>query len=96
MKNTQTCPKCQSRKLWLIEEVRNAESGNAIVAMSVTSVAGTWTPIKAGTFEAWVCVQCGYTEWYAKNANEKLWELSNNPQAGVHFIDTSGSQGGFR
>jgi predicted nucleic-acid-binding Zn-ribbon protein len=103
MKNTNTCPKCQSRQLWLIDQVNQPDVTRAGpgVPMRVTT-AGIDTPLggyyelEAGRFEAWVCVLCGFTEWYAKEANEVLAKLARYPGGGVRLIDTSGQRGPFR
>lgn len=49
-----------------------------------------------GTFEMRVCAQCGFTELYAKNANEKLTELSRYPGSGVSLLDAGTPRGPFR
>jgi predicted nucleic-acid-binding Zn-ribbon protein len=99
MKSTQSCPKCQSRQLWLIEEMRQPvpESTNHAVSLAVTTMRTSGAPrVDAGTFEAWVCAHCGFTEWYARGANEGLAKLALRPGSGVRWIDTSGPHTTFR
>ncbi|MEV0570184.1 hypothetical protein [Dactylosporangium sp. NPDC050588] len=43
--------------------------------------------IEAGRFEVWICVACGYTEWYALQVNEMLAWLSRNTSSGVRYYD---------
>lgn len=52
--------------------------------------------IEAGFFEAWVCAGCGFTEWYAIQANDQLAAIAAIPYSGVRLIDTSGQRGPFR
>lgn len=104
MRNSRTCPKCQSRKLWVVErsEQPDKRSMNGTHPLTVTAA---WVPngksgffemgserMVAGTFEVWVCTQCGFTEWYAKDANQVLAYLSNHPDAKVHYIDGDASK----
>ena len=99
MKASLACPKCQSRQLWQIAEVRfpDYESSNATHPMCVTAVNPTaYDRELAGTFESWVCANCGFTEWYAFRANDVLARLAAIPNSGVRFIDTTPRQGPFR
>jgi predicted nucleic-acid-binding Zn-ribbon protein len=94
MKSSLICPKCRSRRLWQIEEVRQLQPGNIeAMVMSVTAVDGN---VEAGRFEAWVCAECGFTEWYAKEANAELARLAAFPYSGVRLIDTTAQCGPFR
>lgn len=80
MKATETCPKCQCRRLFVIEKVAQAadDSINGVIPMSVTTLRVPSRDLglqednsyraEIGHFEAWVCSKCGYTEWYAKGA----------------------------
>ena len=53
--------------------------------------------VEAGRFELRVCAKCGYTEWYAKNANEMLAVLAQVAGLGVRLIDAENlQQGPFR
>jgi predicted nucleic-acid-binding Zn-ribbon protein len=110
MKITHACPKCQSQRLWVIEEVRHAipSTGHGSLPMPVTTGVipdrrGFWDLsmtgaqyVEAGTFEAWVCYQCGFTEWYAKDVNEKLTKLAQEPGAAVRLVDATSPRGPFR
>jgi hypothetical protein len=51
--------------------------------------------IAAGSFEAWVCTACGYTEWYALRANQQLATMAQDPSSGVRLWDAS-AQGVYR
>jgi predicted nucleic-acid-binding Zn-ribbon protein len=103
------CPKCQSRKLWNIDEVwqPQEETANGVRLMRVAAMAHPkreqregwyWgnRRIDAGRFEAWVCAECGFTELYAKGANAALAEMASIPGSGVRLIDTTPERGPFR
>jgi predicted nucleic-acid-binding Zn-ribbon protein len=74
-------------------------AGNEAMCVHVlayTTVTGSQHKIQAGRFEAWVCADCGFTEWYAKNANEALAQMAAIPNCGVRLIDTTPQRGPFR
>lgn len=96
MRTTLTCPKCSCRKLFKVDKmVHNGEyAGGDALSVTYANVpprpgtkyTGDWA--NAGTFEAWVCSGCGFTELYARDANDALALLSQNPaESGVHLID---------
>jgi hypothetical protein len=99
MRNTHTCPKCSSRKLFVIGCVQQPHHGfesgsNTLVVHSRNIPTGrktlgipTTERVAAGYFEAWVCSICGFTEWYARQANEDLARMAQHPESGVLFID---------
>lgn len=104
MKLSQACPKCQSRRLWVVEgmNVLDPESSNTVVPFRVVTKGVPSEPkipdrrISGGTFDTWICAACGFTEWYAKNAAAELSELAQVPGSGVRFIDTTPQRGPFR
>jgi hypothetical protein len=53
-------------------------------------------PFYVGHFEVWICAQCGFTEWYAMNANQGFARLAAVPNSGVHWIDTTPQRGPCR
>lgn len=95
MKYTHECPKCHSRQLWQIDEVRQPQFDccNLVFPMVVTAVEGRY---EAGKLELWVCARCGFSEWYAKEANDMLRALAGMPGSGVRWIDTTPQRGPFR
>ena len=40
-----------------------------------------------GTFEVWICTQCGLTDWYAVDVNPTLDFLSRTYGSGVQLVD---------
>lgn len=108
MRNTNTCPKCESTAIWAIEQVNqpSSRSSQSVKKMVVTS--GMVPPAKegffeiaecveAGNFELRVCARCGYTEWYAADANRMLAKLAKAPGMGVRLIELDDThRGPFR
>ncbi len=77
MKATQTCPKCAGQKFAVSDEFRQPPYGTSDVTMplpAITIALGWPSPgqsshdgrVAYGTFEAWICLGCGYTELYAQ------------------------------
>lgn len=99
MKTTETCPKCQCRRLFVIERVAHAahDCVNGIVPMSVTTLPVPASALglggdnhyraEIGHFEAWVCSKCGFTEWYTKVAVQALERHVAQKGAGVRLVD---------
>jgi predicted nucleic-acid-binding Zn-ribbon protein len=66
MRLTQTCPKCSCKRLAVVSQLRlpdPASSNSVLVLPAVTIEGGT----ELGSFETWICLDCGYTELYARN-----------------------------
>jgi len=96
MKNSLACPKCQSRKLWRIENVRHesdiSKGRELPVAMTLYyGVLGT-TGQAHGKYDAYVCSQCGYTEFWAHSFDK----LVPDPESGIHLIDTTTHQSAYQ
>ena len=110
MKHTETCPKCKSTKLFVVDEVQRRhtapEATDALMPMTVTAAQiGFRAPslfgereeqrfVEAGRYEAWVCAGCGYTEWYATRL-EELAVLAGAAN-GVRVIDRTTEGGPYR
>ena len=98
MKTTETCPKCECRRLFVIEQVTQAvHDARNVVPMNVTTLAmasayagvadDNQTRAGIGSFEAWVCSKCGYTEWYTKGAVPALEHHVAQRGRGVRLVD---------
>ncbi|WP_437926972.1 hypothetical protein WMF37_49415 [Sorangium sp. So ce291] len=98
MKNSRQCPKCQSRKLWVVEKVEQplCDSGGTkplcvtsgdVLTGNTDDEGPAIAPVHAGFFEAWICALCGFTEWYARDANQALARLASHVRPRVHYID---------
>jgi predicted nucleic-acid-binding Zn-ribbon protein len=104
MKLTQQCPKCSSRRLWVIDQVAQSydvrrtddESGMHVHVAGLHTPTGGYYELKAGHLEAWVCANCGFAEWCAANANDVLAKMATQPQTGVRLLDTTAHRGPFR
>jgi len=90
MKASQSCPKCRSRKLFVVKEVGNEHAEYSKVVPLPVAVAllptgggllgGSEKVVQAGHFEAWVCAKCGLTELYAMKLSA-IEKLANNSSA---------------
>ncbi len=98
MKNSRQCPKCQSRKLWVVQKVEQPRgeswgttplhvTSQYILTGSTDIVSAATELVNAGFFETWICALCGFTEWYARDANQTLAQLASQPGSKVHYID---------
>jgi predicted nucleic-acid-binding Zn-ribbon protein len=96
MRTTETCPKCRSRKIYVVDQVGLVGEAGEMRALPVArgpvivEDAGVFGGpaeriVAAGTFEAWVCGKCGFTEWYAKKI-KRLIDLAAH-SAAVRVID---------
>src|SRR5262245_11168854 len=107
MKFSGKCSKCGSVRLWVIETVGvgNGSPNRRDLPVTVAYIPPGDVPfwslrfsdvskyVEVGTFEAWVCANCGFTEWYAKDVNDTLAELAKHPETGIRLVDASNSQG---
>jgi hypothetical protein len=100
MKNSMQCPKCASRRLWIVQQFGAKDPGEPPGRCFPLRVAGrktvptrtatTWrddgsTYYDAGFVDAYICAACGYTELWSHG----LEDLVHNPVAGVHLVDAS-------
>jgi predicted nucleic-acid-binding Zn-ribbon protein len=76
MRTTATCPKCSGTKI-VVDELRqiapgvNARPVPALAWETNSGPLGAPEVKQVGSFEAWICAACGYTEFYAKY----LWDI---------------------
>jgi len=94
LRREKVCPQCESRKLWFISRVvvpvhDMHHMRQTPVPLAVTAEAGFASIRHQGEFEAFICAGCGWTEWYATGIDK----LTENPEAGVHFIDNEPKAG---
>jgi predicted nucleic-acid-binding Zn-ribbon protein len=99
MRTTSKCPKCDCRKLLVIDKVRQPSHhySNDILEVHLTCLPCPSAKLgleghndkraAVGTFEAWVCTSCGYTEWYAKQFQQALWQYLQEHQTDVRLVD---------
>jgi predicted nucleic-acid-binding Zn-ribbon protein len=91
MKKTLQCPKCEGREIWRIEQMLERGHGSRPEPFAVMLEPAFWTgSVPHGTFEAFICKACGYTEWYAKN----IEFLREDPANGVHLIVNDSEKAG--
>ena len=54
MRKTLQCPKCEGRKLWRVETMRERGHLNQLHPLSAVLVQGTWREKAAGWFETFI------------------------------------------
>jgi DNA-directed RNA polymerase subunit RPC12/RpoP len=62
MKESRQCPRCSSRKVGYLEEVKDS----GVHRMVVGTAAGGLFVKNIGKLEAYVCTECGYYQTYVK------------------------------
>ena len=101
MRRNQQCPKCNGRRLWVVERFRiPAETAEGAVLPVVPHqserAAGLFSLGAAsprGHFDLWICEGCGYSELWASG----LSGLRHDPARGVRLVDDNADpQGPFR
>jgi predicted nucleic-acid-binding Zn-ribbon protein len=107
MRATQTCPKCTGRKFAISEEFRQPDHDTPNLTTpfpAITIVAhrpaeertGHSARKTVGTFETWICVGCGYTEFYAKGLGD-LEALAKQHPDRLRILDAGAiKQGPYR
>jgi len=107
VKLNNTCPKCESTRCWVMKQLGHQQPGSTNDAAPLP-VAAFMVPadkkgyfsfstfVKVGTFEVWVCAQCGFTEWYAVDVNEKFDELAQRGDMDIRLVERDNSRGPFR
>ncbi|MBX3230148.1 MAG: hypothetical protein KIT84_25055 [Labilithrix sp.] len=99
MKKLHHCPKCSSRKIWVIERYRipggETITGNplAVVPHQPDPTASRFSFAKAnpvGSFDLYLCDGCGYSELWA----EDFRGLAVDPARGIRLLDTSDAKAG--
>jgi predicted nucleic-acid-binding Zn-ribbon protein len=98
MRSTQTCPKCAGKKFAVNSEFRfpDHQSSNGTDALPAITLANGSTRRTLGRFETWICVGCGYTEFYAYGA-EDLEALARVHPEHLRIVDAEPrGQGPYR
>ncbi len=92
MKDSLKCPKCDHRKLWLIEKfkTRGPYEEHCVLPVVATSYSVWSGNSYEGYFDIFVCAQCGYTESYARD----IENLKRDPKRGIFLVDGSLPDGG--
>jgi len=104
MKEHEKCPKCGARKIYVVSEVSLLSDGHEVVALPV-ALASRWMEgvltggstkiLKGGHFQAWVCANCGFTEWYAQKLHQldRLAEVTSAVRI-IDHTDNAPPEGG--
>jgi len=103
MRSTQTCPKCAGKKFALTDEFRQPagrESSDMTVPFPAIAieVKPGWVPklVTSGRFQAWICIGCGYTEFYASGI-EGIEQIAKEHPGRLRIVDAGPpKQGPYR
>lgn len=98
MKQSQVCPKCAGRRIWLLESFRiPAESGEATALPVVPhqpAERGSFFAFARlaplGKFDVYLCASCGYSEFYARTFEGLREDVAH----GVRLLDASPAPAG--
>ena len=91
MRASQVCPKCQGRKLYVIDPIRMPDDDGRISTVAFCGGVLDGSMVQVGSVEAWLCATCNYVEYYAKNATKMLDALAGQPKpSNVRYLDGSG------
>ena len=87
LKRDLCCPHCEGREVWHIDEMH--ERGEAAAFEKPIQPFNVVLQEKffklyngIGTFETYICKQCGFTEWYARG----LDGLRPDPDDGIQLL----------
>ncbi len=100
MKRSQQCPKCDGKRLWVVEKFRIPSETAAGTELPLVTYQRPGTGLfvisrsePKGRIDLWLCDGCGYTELWAAG----LEGLRPDPDAGVRLSDaTVEAAGPFR
>jgi predicted nucleic-acid-binding Zn-ribbon protein len=106
MKSTETCPKCSKRKFLVTATWKQPEWHSCNVTQPVVAVTLEYEPPKTtfgsgsrptlGCFETWICLECGYTEFYARGL-AGVEDLAKQHPEQLSIVDaTPPEQGPYR
>ncbi len=106
MKTTHKCPKCEHRRIWVVDPIALRVSAEEVTQLALASAVVTDTTsggpatralfgdvertVTGGRLEAFVCASCGYTEWYAGQL-DALETIAKQSDA-VRLIDRGSTQ----
>jgi predicted nucleic-acid-binding Zn-ribbon protein len=99
MKHSASCPKCQSRRQWVIERFRTPSeraTGDELRVVNdqpLRDASFFRAARPMGCFDMYICADCGFSELWARDFED----LVANPAEGVVLRDNSDPrQGPFR
>ena len=97
MRSTQQCPKCSGQKFAVTEEFKTPHCDSPFRLQSFHPIAvmtrngNDWEGL--GKFSAWICLGCGYTEFYARNLGNVV-DLAQKYPDQLRIIDAEPPQRG--
>jgi predicted nucleic-acid-binding Zn-ribbon protein len=95
MRSSQTCPKCSGNKFAVTAEFRQpvhrSTATEPFFAVTLTEEIGRFfgsSTAPRGGFETWICLGCGYTEFYAKGL-DGIEELAKEHPEQLRIVDAT-------
>jgi predicted nucleic-acid-binding Zn-ribbon protein len=104
MRESMSCPKCRSQRIWRIEKFHGYDNGSpkplsVLLAreMPQQQASGWFDIVRSelrtiGRFDLYLCARCGYSELYAQDFKA----LVHSPEHGVHLMDADVPAGPYR
>ncbi len=92
MRSTQVCPKCSRKKFLVQPQFHHPQYANGAKPLPAATVPVPGQPEREwGSFEAWTCLKCGYTEFYArglpKNVEEAVEQWTEEHPGLLRIVD---------
>jgi predicted nucleic-acid-binding Zn-ribbon protein len=108
MRSTQTCPKCSGKRFAVAKEFRQGAAGSGrqdwtvpfhAIAVPTSAVSADEENSdgarKTGHFKTWICLDCGYTEFYAYGL-AGIHELADKYPDRLSIVDATPTDGPYR
>ena len=102
MRSTQTCPKCAGKKFAVTPDFLQPHHefpGNThpFPPITIALQRESWNKERMtfGRFEVWICVGCGYTEFYAHGI-EDIEQIADQYPDQWRIVDAGPAQGPYR
>lgn len=95
MKNSLQCPKCNGRKVWLIERLKSDDgysNTKGEVVPVVKNRGGSERGAAIGHYDSYICAACGYAELWASGFRA----LEPDEANGVVLLDGEHTSGAYR
>lgn len=98
VKKNHACPKCNGRKIWILEPLRLPDETRAgrvlpLVPHQTDEPGGFFQVVRLapkGEIDLYVCDGCGFSEMWARGVRE----LVEDPGQGVRLLDSSATKAG--
>ena len=100
MRSSQKCPNCARQKFAVTDKFRqpgHRASNDSHVDSAITIQDGVWGMKALGVFETWICLHCGFTEFYARDLPRDIEAIIEDHPDQLRVVDaTPPKQGPYR